>query len=251
MMKLHISEILNKLATFKGDGSNTAKAEWLQQNDSPTLRMMLKHGFDPNIAYNLPEGEPPFKKNTGEIDQTETNLFAEFRKLSYLWLVPSEAALTDLTVSQKEQMGPALAAQEAAGKDLLDTMAEAKAITARLRQAHEDITAAQGRLSAAQAEVAPMQQRIARVQERAKLVDEGVARMEAQMQQTNDQLLGRTSAPTAPNVPKYRLEMLFIQMLESLHPDEAAVLLAAKNKTMAKKYAITKDVVKKAFPTLL
>ena len=50
---------------------------------------------------------------------------------------------------------------------------------------------------------------------------------------------------------KVRLESLFIQMLESLHPDEAAVVVAMKDKTLHRLYPLTKDIVRKAFPTLL
>jgi len=42
-----------------------------------------------------------------------------------------------------------------------------------------------------------------------------------------------------------------IELLESLHPRDAQVLLSVKNKKLAKTYAINKDIVKKAFSDIL
>jgi hypothetical protein len=45
-------------------------------------------------------------------------------------------------------------------------------------------------------------------------------------------------------------EVLFIQMLEALHQDEAEVLCLVKDKNLGKKYRITHNVVKEAYPTI-
>lgn len=45
-----------------------------------------------------------------------------------------------------------------------------------------------------------------------------------------------------------RREALFIELLESLHPDEAEVLCLVKDKNLGKKYRITHNVVKEAYP---
>jgi len=45
-------------------------------------------------------------------------------------------------------------------------------------------------------------------------------------------------------------ESLFIQMLEGLHEDEARVLCLVKDKTLGKKYKITKACVEEAFPSI-
>lgn len=66
----------------------------------------------------------------------------------------------------------------------------------------------------------------------------------------NAELLNRAQ-PNQAAAPKYRLEMQFIQLLESLSSAEADILLAVKNKTLQKKYPVTKDIAKKAFPDLL
>lgn len=248
-MKLQISEILNKLSSFKGKGAAEKRIEWLRQNDSPTLRLLLKQAFDPNIVYGLPDSDPPFKRNPGQIDQTETNLFAETRKLSYLWVTPSNKALESMSETQKSQLEEAYANQEAAGVALNTVKAEADAIFQRIRQAHEDITAASERLRRAQAEVAPMQKKIASVMAAVKSADERVKALTAQISQINKSLTG--DAPEINRVPSYRLEAQFIQLLEALHPDEADVLLAVKNKALDKKYAITADLAAQAFPGIL
>ena len=47
-----------------------------------------------------------------------------------------------------------------------------------------------------------------------------------------------------------RREVLFIQLLESLHADEAEVLCLVKDKKLAKKYKISFPVVKEAYPDI-
>lgn len=55
-----------------------------------------------------------------------------------------------------------------------------------------------------------------------------------------------------PGLSKVKHEALFISMLESLHQDDAKIMLAVKSKTLHKLFpGLTADVVKKAFPALL
>ena len=49
------------------------------------------------------------------------------------------------------------------------------------------------------------------------------------------------------NVRPFKREQIFIEMLESVDPDDAKLLLSVKNKKLPYK-GITKDVVAKAFP---
>jgi hypothetical protein len=51
------------------------------------------------------------------------------------------------------------------------------------------------------------------------------------------------------NLTKLKREMLFINMLESLHPKDAQILIAAKDKKLPK--GITVKVVNLAFPRLI
>jgi len=43
-------------------------------------------------------------------------------------------------------------------------------------------------------------------------------------------------------------ESLFIELLESLHPDEAELVCLVKDKDLTKKYRVTHNVVKEAYP---
>jgi len=53
-------------------------------------------------------------------------------------------------------------------------------------------------------------------------------------------------------ITKLKLEMLFIELLENLHQDDARILLAMKDKTLSSLYpSITPELVREAFPDLL
>ena len=52
------------------------------------------------------------------------------------------------------------------------------------------------------------------------------------------------------NISGMKREQMFIQLLEGLHPDEAEVVIAAKDKTLGKKYKVTKACVTEAFPSI-
>ena len=45
-------------------------------------------------------------------------------------------------------------------------------------------------------------------------------------------------------------EQMFIQLLEGLHPDEAEVIIKAKDKQLGKRYKVTKATVSEAFPEI-
>lgn len=49
---------------------------------------------------------------------------------------------------------------------------------------------------------------------------------------------------------KTRREMLFIQMIEGLHQEEAELLILIKDGRLQEKYRITKNVVQEAFPQI-
>ena len=54
----------------------------------------------------------------------------------------------------------------------------------------------------------------------------------------------------SPNINKAKREQLFIELLEAIHPDDARLLLAAKNKQLLWEN-ITPEVVNEAFPGLV
>lgn len=77
-----------------------SKIRVLRAYDHPVIRNILRMNFDPAIKVYLPEGEPPFKKDTSvPMGYSETNLFAEFRRF-YIWLDPN----INLTRTRKEQL---------------------------------------------------------------------------------------------------------------------------------------------------
>lgn len=53
-----------------------------------------------------------------------------------------------------------------------------------------------------------------------------------------------------PSLPSSRREYLFIEFLESIHPDEAELIASVKDKKVPYK-GITKEIVMAAFPELL
>ncbi len=54
------------------------------------------------------------------------------------------------------------------------------------------------------------------------------------------------------NVNQIRREAIFIQLLEKIHPDEAKIVIAMKDKKFNELYdTITYDVVREAFPDML
>lgn len=68
----------------------------LRKNQSPTLLDILRLNFDPRIKINLPEGEPPFKKDKNlPIGYGDSNLYTESRRL-YLWVQPSNVSKVKL-----------------------------------------------------------------------------------------------------------------------------------------------------------
>lgn len=251
-MKLQISEILGKLKEITGDGSIAKKAEWLRKNDSSTLRMLLQHNFDPSVSYNLPEGDPPFKRNDApDKDLSETTLYAETRKLSYLWLQPSESALNSLTKTQKEQMSSLDKLEEQKSKELQEKILEYRESEKEIEDAREAIETARKRLTTAIENSKRLMQEGQALTREVELLATRSGEALKSILGANAELLGRKAPRAEQNTPKYRLELQFIQLLESLHADEADVLLAVKNKSLQKKYPVTKDVVKKAFPDLL
>jgi hypothetical protein len=56
---------------------------------------------------------------------------------------------------------------------------------------------------------------------------------------------------TAPSIQQLKKENLWIQILESLHPEEAQILDLIKDKKLTDRYKITKQKVIDAFPELL
>jgi hypothetical protein len=96
-MKTTIPQIFEEL---EKSGSKESRVKVLRAYDHPILRGILQINFDPSVKVYLPEGEPPFKKDTSiPIGYSETNLYSEFRRF-YIWLKPD----INLNRARKEQL---------------------------------------------------------------------------------------------------------------------------------------------------
>ena len=92
-----LSEVLKKVHNAK---TKDKKVEILKTYDSEPLRMVIKSSFDPNIKWQIPEGDVPFKRNEAEEGTEHTLLQKEARKL-YNFL---EGGNAELPRFRKEQM---------------------------------------------------------------------------------------------------------------------------------------------------
>jgi hypothetical protein len=82
-MKTTIPQIFEEVERA---ATKEAKIKTFRAYDHPILRGILQINFDPNVKVQLPEGEPPYKKDKEvPIGYSETNLYAEFRRF-YIWL---------------------------------------------------------------------------------------------------------------------------------------------------------------------
>ena len=52
------------------------------------------------------------------------------------------------------------------------------------------------------------------------------------------------------SISKLRIETMFINLLEGLHPKEAEILILTKDKQLQTKYKITHQIVKDAYPDI-
>ena len=68
-----MSEILDKVAK--------AKTKDLRQHNSAALRMVIKASFDPNIEWELPDGDVPFERNDAPEGTEHNMLIHEARTL--------------------------------------------------------------------------------------------------------------------------------------------------------------------------
>jgi hypothetical protein len=82
-----ISEIFELVDKAK---TKQEKIDILKKYSLPALRGILRINFDPNVKMDLPEGEPPFRKEPDKpIGYQETNLIIEYKRF-YIWLDPRQ-----------------------------------------------------------------------------------------------------------------------------------------------------------------
>lgn len=92
-----VSELLDDVDRAK---SREEKIQLLREYDRPDFITILRLNYDPNLSMDLPEGDPPYKK---ELDvpagMSHTNLLKEVRRF-YIWLDPK----TNLPKLKKESL---------------------------------------------------------------------------------------------------------------------------------------------------
>ena len=76
------------------------KIEILRQNDTTSLREVLRHNFDENIKFALPEGRPPFTRQDVPLGYQTATLGPEIRRL-YLFV---EGGHTTITQNKREML---------------------------------------------------------------------------------------------------------------------------------------------------
>ena len=92
-----LHEILTKVNNAK---DKSLKIRVLKDNDSVSLRQILKGAFDPNIKWDLPEGTPPYKENDAPAGTEHTLLASETKRLWHFVV----GADTKLSKTKKETM---------------------------------------------------------------------------------------------------------------------------------------------------
>ena len=85
-----ISEILEKVAKAK---TKDKKVELLRQHNSDSLRMIIKSSFDPNIKWQLPDGDVPYTTNEAPEGTEHTILAGEAKEL-YHYIAGGNPQLT-------------------------------------------------------------------------------------------------------------------------------------------------------------
>lgn len=82
-----LSELFDKVEKAK---TRKEKLDILKQNEMPVVRGILKINFHPEVFMDLPEGDPPYRKEEGKpLGYQETNLITEYRRF-YIWLDPRQ-----------------------------------------------------------------------------------------------------------------------------------------------------------------
>jgi len=96
-MKTSIPQIFEEVEKA---GSKESKIKVLRAYETPVLIGVLQVNFNPDVKLHLPDGEPPFKKDTSiPTGYSESNLYTEWRRM-YIWLDPN----INLTKMRKEQL---------------------------------------------------------------------------------------------------------------------------------------------------
>ena len=92
-----MSEILDKVAKAK---TKEKKIELLREYNTDALRMVLKSSFDPNIEWDLPEGDVPYTPNESP-EGTEHNMLIHEARTLFHYI---KGGNPQLTTNRRENM---------------------------------------------------------------------------------------------------------------------------------------------------
>ena len=92
-----MSEILDKVAKAK---TKEKKVELLRQHNTDAMRMVLKSSFDPNIEWDLPEGDVPYTPNESP-EGTEHNMLVHEARTLFHYI---KGGNPQLTTNRRENM---------------------------------------------------------------------------------------------------------------------------------------------------
>ena len=92
-----MSEILDKVAKAK---TKEKKVELLREHNTDALRMVLKSSFDPNIEWDLPEGDVPYTPNETP-EGTEHNMLVHEARTLFHYI---KGGNPQLTTNRRENM---------------------------------------------------------------------------------------------------------------------------------------------------
>ena len=87
---LGFAEILEKVSKIK---SKKEKVTFLRRYQTDALRMICKASFDPNIIWELPEGDVPYTQNDAP-EGTEHTLLAQEARRLYHFIKGGNSAIT-------------------------------------------------------------------------------------------------------------------------------------------------------------
>ena len=81
-MHLLLPELFDQIAQTK---SEEERIQLLRSHkNGQTLKYVLALNFDPQHEFDLPKGEPPFKRSPHPVNMAETNFYAESKRLYLL-----------------------------------------------------------------------------------------------------------------------------------------------------------------------
>lgn len=88
-MAKYITEILEEV--------NTNPQSIVKYKDNYAIKSIFEYSFDPNLKFILPEGAPPYKKDTAPIGMSQANFYQQVKKL-YIF------RRTDISNVRREQL---------------------------------------------------------------------------------------------------------------------------------------------------